>query len=551
MFAYSYENLKKLTQTEKGKEYIQEFKDFYEKNYKDKPVYSMSFSEYKLFYSEGDRKTYETSFFYRRARFSVLQVLAISDDSYIDELEEIIFAICDEYSWIVPAHAYLKLELFSAETARMLAETDYIFGDRLSSIIRARIKESIHRKVIQVYENNTFWWDKTDCNWAAVCGCGVGLAYLYLYPERFEAIKERLFDTFKSFLSGFDEQGFCYEGVNYWQYGFSSFCTFFDIYEKLGNGRPDFIDEDKVKKVIRYVHNARMSEDIYLPFADGGYPTWQMDANSAYAIKLLYPNDFEFNKMSEFLPSHAGFGLHSLYGVTTFDDKNEFLQKDESIYYKKTQVFIRKRPNYSFAVQCGNNGIIHNHNDVGAFQIVKNNKRVVCDFGAGLYTKEYFGTDEQRYKIFACNSLGHSVPIVDGELQMYGAQYHGEIISQSENEIIMDIAKAYKNAPKSLKVHYCTEADRVGVKYHVKGIKEKISFHFVSDLEPIVEEKGLRIGTVLLTCDLMTKPFITHRKEFPHNPSRSKEGEQARDVYLIDYEICGKSEVTAEFIFNL
>ncbi|MBE5749486.1 MAG: hypothetical protein E7340_05445 [Clostridiales bacterium] len=550
MYIYSYENLSKMSQTEKGKKYIEKFKTYYQDNIKDKPINNLSFSNYKLFFSAGDRKTFETQFFGKRARLTVLQVLAISDDKYIEELEEIIASICDEFTWIVPAHAYLKLELFSTETARMLAETLYVFGDKLSRIIQDRVRESVFNKVIQVYENNSFWWDSTDCNWAAVCGCGVGLAYLYLFPERFESVKDRLFNTFKSFLSGFDEEGYCYEGVNYWQYGFTAFCAFFEIYEKLCNIRPDFIDSEKVKNVICYVENAKMSEDIYLPYADGGYPTWNMDANSAYTIKLLYVNDFAFNKVSEFLPSHAGLGLRGLVGTVTFDKPEKNLFKESSIYYKKAEVFIRKRKKYSFTTHGGNNGIIHNHNDVGAFQIVKNNERIICDFGAGLYTKEYFGIDEQRYKIFACNSLSHSVPIVDGELQMYGSQYKGEILNQSENSIVIDIAKAYANNPKNIIVEYQTEEDCIFVKYKCKGIKEKITFHFVSDIEPTVKESCVCIKDVRLLCNLPIKPEISHRKERPHNPAR-KETDNIRDVYLIDYEVFTNNEIIAEFTFQL
>lgn len=551
MYVYSYENLNKITKTKNGEKYIEEFKSYYEKTYKDKPISALSISEYKLFFSNGDRRTYEKSFFSRRERLTILQVLALSDDMYLNDLEEIISAICDEFSWVVPAHDYLKLDLFSTETARMLSETVYIFGDKLSIIVQNRVRESVYRKIIQVYENNAFWWDKTDCNWAAVCACGVGLSYLYLFPERFENVKERLFSTFKSFLSGFDEEGFCYEGVNYWQYGFSNYCVFFDVYQKLKGIRPDFIDTKKVKNVLRYIQNAKMSEDIYLPFADGGYATWEMDANSAFNIKLLYPDDFKFSKMSDFLPSHAGFGIRGLYGGVYFDKIFLTDKKEESIYYKNSQVFIRKRDRYSFCVISGNNGIIHNHDDVGAFQIVKDNERVICDFGAGLYTKEYFGTDEQRYQIFACNSLSHSVPIVDGNLQMWGSEYHGEVLKQSKNFIAIDIAKAYKNGPEKLIVEYTTEKDFIKVKYHCKGLKKKICFHFVSDLEPLVKENGVLIKNTMLLTSLKVQPKISHRQEKPHIPSRIERSKDIRDVYLIDYEVYSSDEITAEFTFSL
>ena len=548
MYIYSCENLRRLSKTLKGKSIIHEFESFYQANYKNKDICSLSFSDYKSFFIDGNRINYELPFFERRKRLSVLQLLAMSDDKYVGELEEIIGAICDEYTWVVPAHKKdNEIDLFAAETARILAETTFVFDKQLSSLIKERVKESLYRKIVQKYENKTHWWDNTTCNWAAVCACGVGLTYIYIFPERYDANEKRLFNSFMSFLSGFDEEGYCYEGINYWQYGFSNFCLFFDVYEKLKGCRPKFIDSKKIKKIIRYAHNARMSEDIYLPFADGGYPTWIMDANMAYTIKSLYPDDFEMNKLSAFLPTHSGLCLRDLVGVTRFDGERETHLKEESIYYESAQVFIKKTQKYSFAVQCGNNGIIHNHNDVGAFQIVSNNQRVICDFGAGQYTKEYFGSEEQRYKIFACNSLSHSVPIVDGEMQMWGSDYYGEVLSHDNAAIIMDIAKAYKNGPKKLIIEYHTENDCVLIKYNCVGLKEKISFHFVSDLMPIQRESGVQLGNAMIVSNL-DNPNIVCRKEIPNDPLRiSRGGIKARDVYTIDYELFGISETTAEF----
>ena len=553
MYIYSYENLKRLTQTENGKKSLDECKAYYEENFKDTPIHNLPFTAYKEFFLSGNRKLYETPYFARRARLTALQTLAISDDKYIAELEEIIAAICDEFTWVIPAHMRAnKIDLFSSETARILAETLYIFGDRLSAIIQDRMRESVYQKIIRLYEENSFWWDKTNCNWAAVCACGVGITYLYLYPERFERIKTRLWETFKAFLSGFDDEGYCFEGVGYWRYGFQHFCAFFGVYEGLTKNRPDFIDSVKVKKIIQYVDNARMGENIYLPFADGGSPVWEIDTLSACIIKLLYPNDFKLNKISTVLPSSNGFYTRALCGITLFSEPQEYFQEEKSIYYHKAQVFIRKRKKYSFAVQCGNNGVIHNHNDVGAFQIVQNNKRVICDFGAGIYTKEYFGTNEQRYKHFACNSLSHSVPIVDGQLQMWGAEHYGTVLSQSDNLIVMDIAKAYANGPERLIVEYRTEKDFISVKYTCKGFKEKIKFHFVSDIEPIIERQGIRLGDVYLLSNVNVLPEITHREERLCNPLHLEIDKTIPyNVYILDYELSGKDEINAEFIFQL
>jgi hypothetical protein len=136
-------------------------------------------------------------------------------------------------------------------------------------------------------------------------------------------------------------------------------------------------------------------------------------------------------------------------------------------------------------------------------------------------------------------------------MQMCGSQYYGEILSQSENFIVMDIAKAYKDGPEKLNIEYTTGKDFVKVKYYCKGIKEKICFHFVSDLEPLVKEDGVLIKNTLLSSSLKVQPKISYRLEKPQVPSRIDVDKAVRDVYLIDYEVCVSNEITAEFIFSL
>jgi len=65
----------------------------------------------------------------------LLQVLAIYDDKYIELLEDIVSAICDEITWSIPAHCldretgntykYYEIDLFASETAFYLAETAF------------------------------------------------------------------------------------------------------------------------------------------------------------------------------------------------------------------------------------------------------------------------------------------------------------------------------------------------------------------------------------------------------------------------------------------
>ena len=106
MFLYTYEKLKAITQTENGKKVIEGVKSAYEKLYKDVPILTNSYSYFKLIYKNGNRDLYQKLYYDRRKRLSYLQLLALADDSYLEELEDIINVILEEYTWVLPAHCY-------------------------------------------------------------------------------------------------------------------------------------------------------------------------------------------------------------------------------------------------------------------------------------------------------------------------------------------------------------------------------------------------------------------------------------------------------------
>ena len=323
MYCYNYEELKRLSQTERGKEVFNEVKAKYEELYENVPICVYNYSFFKLFYKNGDRIKYETQMFERRKRLYLLQILAVFDDKYLEDLEEILAAICDEFTWVLPAHNYVKednsfdytvIDLFSADTALYLAETSYVFGDKLSVDIRNRIKISIEQKIVKNYESRTFVFDGLHNNWAAVCAGSIGATYLYAFPERFDLIEKRIFATLENYLYSIDEEGYSGEGMAYWDFGFGFFCIFFDIYHQLTGKWHKLLDLDKVKNAARYFYNANLSKDEFLPYADGGSASVAINPCSLYSIKNLFPdlltitNDFPVDE------SPRSLGFRSLYG---------------------------------------------------------------------------------------------------------------------------------------------------------------------------------------------------------------------------------------------
>lgn len=95
----------------------------------------------------------------------------------------------------------------------------------------------------------------------------------------------------------------------------------------------------------------------------------------------------------------------------------------------------------------GHNEEPHNHNDLGSFIFYADGIAYLVDPGAGIYTKQYFG--EERYEQLHTGSHGHSVPIVDGEVQQVGKEACAQIIharlGEDTDEFALDLTAAYSS----------------------------------------------------------------------------------------------------------
>ncbi|MBE7100853.1 MAG: hypothetical protein E7364_04510 [Clostridiales bacterium] len=554
MFTYNYEDLSRIARSEIGQKYIQQLKAEYERDYQGKPIYVLDYSLFKRFYIDGNRGAFQRQYFERRRRLVLLQALALTDDSYLEDFENILSAICDEFIWIIPAHAfeddvvakYHYIDLFSAETAFYLSETVYVFGDKLSKDIRNKIKISVKMKIVDIFETGTYFFEEIHNNWAAVCSCGVGLSYLYLFPERFPAVKDKIFSCMEHYLQGIGEEGYCEEGISYWEYGFGFFSIFFDVYTQLTGDRPDILSSPTVLNALKYPARAYMSDGVYLPYADGGRTEFAASPEITYSVKNLFGDAFDLIPMR--LGSNHGKALifRALHGNNKFGDYQEKEAVAGTVYYKDHEVFLRREKNYSFTTKCGHNDEMHNHNDVGVFQIVKNGKRLIVDIGAGEYTKGYFSDLEERYgdEIFVCGSKSHSVPLMNGKCQNYGAAYRGKVLSQSEREIEMDIAGAYEENGQGMLVKYVTEENKVFVCYRNLQ-NQPVCYRFVSEYKPKITDDGVVIEDMKILSSNGLTATLSEREYRTHGNAATP----TANVYVIDYAVEATSE-EIEFVFS-
>ena len=562
MYVYTYENLKKAIDTENGKKIVQATKNVYEKLFKDKPIPVTNYSYYKLIYKDGNRDKHQAIYYERRRRFALLQILALADDAYIDELEQSINSLLEEYTWVLPAHNlqkdqtfdYTVIDLFSSETGFYLSETLYVMKDKLSPDIKNRIYRELKSRIVDNYESRTQLWDTLQNNWAAVCGCGVGITYMYIFPERFNLVKHRLLATMECYLSGTKEEGTTPEGVGYWVYGFGFFAHFFEIYTQFTETYPEILSREKVKNSLKYITNACLGGNSYLPFADGGSRYTKIHAPVSYTCKNLFGDDYvlpEYVIDDKFIESMVANtskanSYRMIYGVDEFGlgDKRE--PRQETIYYAQSEIFIHKDKKYAFAAKCGHNLEMHNHNDVASFQIVVDGKGVIVDPGPPNYTWQYFnGSPEYRYgeEVYLAGSMGHSVPIVNGKYQKEGAKANGTILEHTETNFKFDFAKAYGEGVESLIVNYQMHKDGVAVAYDCKGIDESITFHFLSFDEPKVNADGSVIVDKIKIKSTSGLTADVKRIE--------KDGHGAKKyvLYAIDYKVEGKKDVKEQFEF--
>jgi hypothetical protein len=84
------------------------------------------------------------------------------------------------------------------------------------------------------------------------------------------------------------------------------------------------------------------------------------------------------------------------------------------------------------AAKGGHNGEMHNQNDVGNLIVHWQGESLVADLGRGRYTGAYFGPE--RYEHLVNSSRGHSVPVVNGQLQQPGGEFASEVLEHRSPE---------------------------------------------------------------------------------------------------------------------
>lgn len=519
----------KVRNDESYKPMVQRLFELYNEYCTSEDIPSVKFSEYKLYFETGDRYIYEKPYFFKRKRMNTLAILCLiypENNEYLEKLQDTIWAICDEYSWVLPAHAkayphteYTTIDLFSAETAFALAEIKFLLEHKLSHIIKNRIDDEINKKVLSVFKTNEQFWEKCTHNWAAVCAASVGAAFMYQSPNEFKSVMSRINSAMDFFLCGYPNDGACLEGISYWEYGFGFYIWYAELLKDFTNGSEDLFKNEKLLNIADFAQKTYLTPNTTISFSDANSQTKIMVGISHF-LKSVYGEKVSLvPHISTKTDDHCGRWCHHIRSFVFFNPQytNEEFQNSAQYYFDNAQWYIKRTPSYSFAVKGGNNNEPHNHNDIGSFIIAKGQRQILADLGCGEYTKEYF-RPQTRYGILCNSSFGHSVPVINGKAQCAGEEYQGKLTLHN-NIVTINMKNAY-NEPTLKKLERKIETTKSSIKltdsFEFEG-DGSYACRLVSCIKPelcnnniVLDSAHIEYNNTLWEASVITKEHTLH-----------------------------------------
>ncbi|MBQ4159850.1 MAG: heparinase II/III family protein, partial [Clostridia bacterium] len=417
--------------------------------YKAEPILADSFAKFNLFNVTGDRAEFQRPYFRKRKRLNVCALLSMifpENREYMESLEEIIWAICDEYTWSLPAHiAWAEdertdIDLFASETGYALSEIVTVLADRINPRVYKRVCEGIQRRIIDSFEIRIYDWEKVNSNWAAVCAGSVSVVYMYMAPERFAAVKPRLQATIELFIDGFSDDGICYEGGSYWIYGFGFFVAYAQHLYDYTDGKENYFVREKVRRIADFEKITNLG-GLRVNFSDSGGDCLLTSPTIYGVLQKHYPDMYIPQPETYEILDGCARWCRYFDAFLYLPVQKEAAPAAYEHYSPQAGWFMKRTNDYGFAAKAGTNDEPHNHNDIGSFIFAVGGEQILCDLGAGEYVKGYFAK-ATRYSYLSTCSRGHSVPIIDGKYQSPGAEFKGEMTY--ENGIVtIDMSDAY------------------------------------------------------------------------------------------------------------
>jgi hypothetical protein len=485
---------------------------------------------YLDFARDGNRNRYEIPYFQRRHAVGSLALAECVEHQgrFVDDLINGLWAICEESSWVVPAHNTFRndqplpdrhtrnIDLFAAETGALLSWVGYLLQpalDAVTPLITQRIVAEVQWRILKPYvQDDGFLWmgfvRRPVNNWNPWCNSNCLSALLLLEPDpdiRTRGVAKGL-RSLDCFLADYQADGGCDEGPSYWGMAGGSLFDCLELLRLATAGRIDVYADPLIQNIGRYLYRAHIEAEYFVNFADGGakvliygdlvqrygrrigddqlvtlglaafqaHPDHLLSASSWFPMFRVLPHVMNWAELQQ-TPAAA--------------------PHVRDVWLDGIQVMAARERGGScqglyLAAKGGHNDESHNHNDVGQFLVYVNGAPLLIDVGVGTYTKQTFS--DQRYDIWTMQSAYHNLPTINGAQQHPGPQARAANVSYRADddvaEFALDLTAAY---PESSGVAHWRRTCRL-LRGHQPAVVE------------IVDACRLRRPTDDLTLSLMT-----------------------------------------------
>jgi hypothetical protein len=473
---------------------------------KDRQWQSLPAVLYLDFYRNGNRSRYESLYFQRRRDLFYLTLGECIEGrgQYLDDIINGVWLICEESSWVVPAHINhnrraagsfyhrqgksdpaplmelpdtagdVYIDLFAAETGSLLAWVYYFLGEAigaLSPIVRRRIEIEVERRILIPYlKHDDFVWmgldhDKPVNNWNPWINSNILVCYLVFAKvfKRYTRGAAKTIDSINRFLRFYAEDGGCDEGPSYFGVAGASLLDFIEELSHIA-GVDYLYRSAKIRNMAAYISKVYIWRDYYVNYADAppsvsipldllertGMRTG--DASLLSMLAHLRKNGYGISGQALKLSGGAWNLYRQLSNIfyPSAPAAERELMLPQVSWFEGIQVLVARdradsTEGFFFSAKGGTNGESHNHNDIGNFLLYYDSVPVLVDAGVETYTK--FTFSEKRYGIWTMQSCYHNTPAINGADQLAGAEYRaGEVSFRSgaeETRLSLEIGGAY------------------------------------------------------------------------------------------------------------
>ena len=441
------------------------------------------------FVRSGDRERHSNISFAKRNILTELILAESMEDKgrFTEAILNGVWSICEESYWGVPAHIGQTglpdvdnpvVDLFTAETASVLALADYFTGpklDKINPLIRKRIYTETNKRLfipMLTKGDNYNWMSKTKAvnNWNPWIMSNWMLSNLLLekQPLRRANMLYASISGLDRYLNGLGEDGGCDEGPSYW---FAAGGSVYDCLELLQQStKLQVYDQPLIQKMAAYVYKAHIDGYYFTNFADAD-PVLKPDGlmlyrfGTAIADKQLESlgawsfQQFPNTGVSGFQRMRR---VQNLLTISSFKGGSEYRPVKDAWVSDIQVMTARTSKGLYLATHGGHNAESHNHNDVGDFIVYANGQPMIVDAGRGNYTARTFSS--KRYELWFTRSEYHNLPIINGFGQSVGREFEARsvlsTINDQQAQLKMDFAAAYPKEAGITKWERSIQLDR-------------------------------------------------------------------------------------------